>query len=136
MIKPLAKSVLIALGLSAAASATDAEIHKNLLASRNPSSRHNNTVLIKSNDEMEVIIKIVKSLENSHLLLKGVTKTVQNEVKEQKVGFLSMLLGTLGPCLLGNLLTSRGINRTGKSKGINRAVEGIVKAGYGNNIDF
>ena len=136
MIKPLAKSVLIALGLTAAASAADVEIHKKLLGSRNPSSHHNNTVLIKSNDEIEVIIKIVKSLEDSYLLLKGVTKTVQNEVKEQKVGFLSMLLGTLSPCLLGNFLTSRAINRAGKSKGINGAVEGIVKAGYGNNIDF
>ena len=136
VIKPLAKSVLIALGLTATASAADVEIHKKLLGSRNPSSHHNNTVLIKSNDEIEVIIKIVKSLEDSYLLLKGVTKTVQNEVNEQKVGFLSMLLGTLSPCLLGNVLTSRGINRAGKSKGINRAVEGIVKAGYGNNIDF
>ena len=79
MIKPLAKSVLIALGLTAAASAVDVEIHKKLLGSRNPSSHHNNTVLIKSNDEIEVIIKIVKSLEDSYLLLKGVTKTVQNE---------------------------------------------------------
>ena len=104
---------------------------KKLLGSRNPPSHHNNTVLIKSNDEIEVIIKIVKSLEDSYLLLKGVIKTVQNEVKEQKVGFLSMLLGTLG-----NFLTSRGINRAGKSKGINRANEGIVKDGYGNNIDF
>ena len=95
-----------------------------------------NTTLIISNDEINDIIKIVKSLEDSGLLLKGVTETVQNEVKEQKVGFLSMLLGTLSPCLLGNFLTSRGINRAGKSKGINRAVEGIVKAGYGNNIDF
>ena len=79
VIKPLAKSVLIALGLTAAASAADVEIHKKLLGSRNPSSHHNNTVLIKSNDEIEVIIKIVKSLEDSYLLLKGVTKTVQNE---------------------------------------------------------
>ena len=58
---------------------------------------------------MEDIIKIVKLLEDSGLLLKGVTKTVQNEVKEQKGGFLSMLLGILGACLLGNLLTRRGI---------------------------
>ena len=57
---------------------------------------------------MEDIIKIVKSLEDSGLLLKGVTKIVQNEIKEQKGGFFSMLLGTLGACLLGNLLTRRG----------------------------
>ena len=88
---------------------------------------------------MEDIIKIVKSLENSGLLLKGVTETVQNEVKEQKGGFLSMLLGTLGAKLLGNILTDRRINRAGKGKGINRAGEGIVRAGYGNNsskMDF
>ena len=61
-------------------------------------------ILIISNDEMEDIIKIVKSLEDSGLLLKGVTETVQNEVKEQKGGFLSMLLGTLDVSLLGNIL--------------------------------
>ena len=67
-------------------------------------------------------IKIVKSLEDSGLLLKGVTETVQNEVKEQKGGFFSMLLGTLGASLLVNLLTRKGIYRAGK---------GIVRAGYG-----
>ena len=77
---------------------------------------------------MEDIIKIVKSLEDSGLLVKGVTETVQNEVKEQKGGFLRMLLGTLGASLLGNLLTERGINRAG---------EVIVRAGYGNKkVDF
>ena len=65
---------------------------------------------------MEDIVKIVKSLEESGLLLDGVTKTVQNEVKEQKGGFLSMLLGTLSASLLGNLLTGRGLNRAGKVK--------------------
>ena len=104
---------------------------------------------------MEDIIKIVKSLEDSGLLLKGVTETVQNEVKEQKEGFLGMFLGTLGASLLGNILTGRGailkrqgqgINRAGKGWGINRAGEGalatrqgrgIVRAGYGNNkTDF
>ena len=87
------------------------------------------TTLIISNDEMKDIIKIVKSLEDSGLLLKGVTETVQNEVKEQKGGFLSMLLGTLGASLLGNLLTGKGIYRAGKGKG-------IVRAGYGNKMDF
>ena len=76
-----------------------------------------------SNDEMKDIIKIVKSLEDSGLLLKGVTETVQNEVKEQKGGFLSMLLGTLGASLLGNILAGKGINRAG---------EGVIRAGYGN----
>ena len=94
------------------------------------------TTLLISHDETEDIIKMVKSLEDSGSLLKGVTETVQNEVKEQKGGFLSMLLGTLGASLLGNILTGRGINRAGKGKGINRAGEGIVRAGYGNKMDF
>ena len=72
----------------------------------------------------------MKSLEDSGLSLKGITKTVQNEVKEQKGGFLNMSLGTLGASLLGNLLTEKGIYRAGKGKG-------IVRAGYGNNkMDF
>ena len=88
---------------------------------------------------MEDIIKIVKSLEDSGLLLKGVTETVQNEVKKEKGGFLSMLLGTLGASLLRNILTGKGIYRAGKGKGISMAGEGIVRAGYGNNsskMDF
>ena len=84
VIKPLAKSVLIPLGLTAAASAADAGIHKKILGSGN------NTTLIISNDEINDIIKIIKSLEDSGLLLKGVTDTVKNEVIEQKGGFLSM----------------------------------------------
>ena len=92
--------------------------------------------MIISHDEIEDIIKIVKSLEDSGLLLKWVTETVQNEVKEQKGGFLSMLLGTLGASLLGNLLTGKGIYRAEKGKGINRAGEGIVRAGHGNKMDF
>ena len=91
----------------------------------------NNTTLI-SNDEMEDNIKIVKSLEDSDLLSKGVTETVQNEAREQKVEFLSMLLGTLGASLLGNILTEWGINRAGKGQEINRAGEEIIRAGYGN----
>ena len=109
VINPLAKSVLIPLGLTAAASAADAGIHKKILGS-------GNTTLIISNNEIEDIIKIVKSLEDSGLLLKGVTKTVQNEVKEQKGGFLSMSLGTLSASLLGNILIGRGINREGKGE--------------------
>ena len=83
---------------------------------------------------MDDLIKIVKSLEDSGLLLKGVTESVQNEVKEQKGGFLSMLLGTLGTSLLGNLVTGKGVNK--KGKGIHRAGEGLVRAGEGNNMDF
>ena len=89
VIKPLAESVWIPLALTAAASAADAGIHKKV------SGSGNTTTLIISNDEINVIIRIVKSLEDSGLLLKEVTETVQNEVKEQKGWFLSMLLGTL-----------------------------------------
>ena len=130
VIKPLTKIVLMPLGLTAAASAADTGIHKKILGSRNM------TPLIISNDEIEDIIKIVKSLKDSGLLLKGVTETVQNEVKEQKGGSLSMLLGTLGASLLRNLLTSKGIKREGKGRGINRASEGVLRAGYGNKMDF
>ena len=89
----------------------------------------NNITLIISNDEINDIIKIVKSLEDSGLLLKGVSETVQNEAKEQKWGFLSMLLGTVDANLLGNILAGKGINRAG---------EGVIRAGYGNKnkIDF
>ena len=97
VIKPLAKSVLIPLGLTAAASAADAGIHKKVLES-------GNATLIISNKEMNDIMKIVQALEDSNILLQGVTKTIENEIKEQKDGFLSMLLGTVGASLLGNLL--------------------------------
>ena len=111
VIKPLARSVLIPLGLTAAASAADAEIHKKILGS-------GNTTLIISK----------KDIKDSGLLLKGVTESVQNEVKEQKGEFRSMVLGTLGASLLENLLTGKGIRRAG---------EEIVRAGEGsNNMDF
>ena len=121
VIKPLAKSVLIPLGLTAAASAADAGIHKKILG-----SGHNNTTLIISNDEMDDILKIVKSLEDSGVLLKGVSETIQNEAKKQRRVFLSMLLGTLGASLLGDVLP-KGLS----GKGIIRAREGIIRAGYG-----
>ena len=62
---------------------------------------------------MNDIMKIFQALEDSHILSKGVTKTIKNETKEQKGGFLSMLLGNLGASLLGNLLTWKGIVRAG-----------------------
>ena len=89
VIKLLAKSVLIPLRLTAAASAADAGIDRKILGSGQ--NRPLSTTLIISNNEIEDIIKIVKSLEDSSLFLKGVTKTVQNEVKKEKAGFLSML---------------------------------------------
>ena len=89
---------------------------------------------------MDDLTKIVKSLEDSGLLLKGVNESVQNEIKQQRVGFLSMLLGTLGASLLGNLLTDKGafharkrVNK--KGKGMHKAGDGIVRAGE-DNMDF
>ena len=103
------------LGHTAAASGTDAAIIKKILGS-------GTTDLIISNDEINDILKIVKSLEDSGLLLEGVSETIKNEAKEQKEGFLSMLLGTLGASLLGNTLGGKGVIRAG---------EGAVRAGYG-----
>ena len=122
VIKPLAKSVLIPLGLTAAASAADAGIHKKILGS----GHNNNTRLIISNDEMDDILKIIKSLEDSGVLLKGVCETIQHEAKEQRGGFLSMLLGTLGASLLGDILL-KGLS----GKEVIRAGEGTIRAGYG-----
>ena len=107
VIKSLVKSVLIPLGVTAAA----AGIHNKLL-------RSGRTTLIISNDQMKDFIKKVKSLEDSCLLLEGVSQAIQNEAKEKRGGFLSMLLGTLGADLLGNILAGKGINRAG---------EGIVR---------
>ena len=71
---------------------------------------------------MKNILKIVKSLEDSGLLLEGVSKSIKIEAKEQKGAFLSMLLGTLGASLLGNMLVGKGVIRAG---------EGTVRVGYG-----
>ena len=125
VITPLAKSELIPLGLTTAAAAGDVGIHKKILGSGG------HTTLIISNKDMEDLIKIVKSLENSGLLLKNVIESVQNEIKEQKGGLLSMLLDTLGTSLLGNLLTGKGINK--KGKGIHRTGS---SSALQNNTDF
>ena len=116
VIKPLAKSVLIPLELTAAASAADAGIHKKILSSET-------TTLIISNYEMKGVIRIVESLKDSDLFLKGVSETIHNEAKEQKGGFFSMLPDTLGTSLLRHFLTDWVINRAG---------EGVVRAGYEN----
>ena len=78
-------------------------------------------------------MKIVQAFKDSNILLKGTTKTIKNETKEQKGGFLSMLLGTLGASLLGNLLSGKGIVRAGSG---NKKGKGIVRAGYGNKTNF
>ena len=112
---PLAKNVLAPLGLTAAMSVIDGSIQKKIHGS--------GVKLIIEQEDMNDIMKIIKALENSGILLKGVSKTIKNETKEERGGFLSMLLGTLGASLLGNLLTG--------GKGIMRAGDGIVCAGSG-----
>ena len=85
VLKSLTKSVLIPLGLKAAASALDAAIHKKMFESGCPSDLTSRTVtLIVSNEEMNIIMKIVKSLEESGLVIKGVSETIQNEAKKTK----------------------------------------------------
>ena len=111
---PLAKNVLAPLGLIAAMSAIDGSIQKKM---------HGSGVKLVIEEDMNDIMKIFQTLENSGILLKGVSKTIVNETKEQSGGFLSMLLGTLGASLLGNLLTGKGIMRAG---------DGIIRAGEGN----
>ena len=101
---PLAKNILASLGITAAASAVDGGFEKKIDGS-------GTTTLIISNEEMNDIIKIVQALEDSNILLKGFSKTIKNETKEQKGGFLSMLLGTLRASLLENLLAGKGIVR-------------------------
>ena len=94
-------------------SVVDAAIQKNIYGS-------GSTALIISNEEMEDIMKIVKLLEESGLLIKGISETIKNEAKEQKGGFLPMLLGTLAASMLGSALTGRGVIRAG---------EGTIRAG-------
>ena len=115
----LAKNVLAPLRLSTAMSAIEGSTKKK-------DAWFWRTTLIISNDEMGDILKIVKSLGNSGVLLKGVSETIQHKAKEQRGGFLGMLLGTLGASLLGDVL-SKGLS----GKGVIRAGEGITRAGYG-----
>ena len=79
------------------------------------------------------MMKIVQALKESNILLKEVTKTIKNEKKKQKGGFLSMLLATLGASLLGNILAGKGIVRAGTG---NKKGKGTVRAGYGKKWDF
>ena len=115
---PLAKNVLAPLGLTAAISVIDGSTQKKIHGS--------GVKLIIEQEDMKDIVKIIKALENSGILLKGVSKIIKNETKDQRGGFLSMLLGTLAASLLGNLSTG--------GKGIMRAGDGIVRAGEGNVV--
>ena len=117
----LAKNVLAPLGLTAPMYGTDGSIQKKIHGS--------GVQLIVEQEDMNDM-KIIEALENSGILLKGVSKTIKIETKEQRGGFLSMLLGTLGASLLGNLLTG-GKGIMGAGDGIVRAGNGIVRAGEG-----
>ena len=88
------------------------------------------TTLIISNEEMNNIMKIVQAFEDSNILLKGVTKTIKNEAKEQKGGFLSMLLGTLGAILLESLLTGKGIVRASTGRPLSPALQNKKEWGF------
>ena len=114
-LKLLAKSILMPLGLTAATSTTYTAIHKMFGSGK--------TELAISNEELNNIMKINKSLEESGLLIKGVSETIKNEAKEQKGGFLGILLGTLGASSLGNLLAGKSTIRV--SEGTNRAGQGF-----------
>ena len=122
---PLAKNVLAPLGLTAAMSAIDGSIQKKIHGS--------GVKLIIEKEDMNDITKIIEALENSGILLKGLTKTIENKTKEQRDGFLSMLHSTLGASLLGNLLTGgKGMMRVGEGNAFSRARgEGMIKAGEG-----
>ena len=113
---PLAKKVLAPLCLTAAVSAIDGSIQKKIHVSE--------VKLTVEEEDMKDIIKIIEALENSRILLKGVSKPIENETKKQRGRFLSMLLGTLAAISLGNLLSG--------GKDIMRAGEGIIRAGEGN----
>ena len=115
---PLTQKVLAPLGLTAAMSAIDAGIQKKIHGS-------GTTTSIIPNEEMNDIMKIAQALEDSNILLKGVTKTIESKTKEQTRGFLSMLLDTLGASLLGNLLSEKGTVTD---------EEGIVRTGDGSPI--
>ena len=104
---PLAKNVVAPLGITTDASAIDAGKQKQKIHGSGT------TTLLISNEEMNDKMKIVQALEDSNILLKRLAKTITNKTKEQKQGFLSMLLRTLGASLLGNLFAGKGIIRAG-----------------------
>ena len=122
----LAKKMLAPLGITTAEVSIDAR-------SQNKIHGLGTTTLITSNKETNEIMKIVQTLRDSNILLKGVTKTLKNEIKGRKVGFLRMLLDTLRASLLGNMFARKGMLRAGYG---NKEGKGIVRAGYGNKMDF
>ena len=122
----LAKNILASLGIKAAASAINAGIKKKIHGS-------GTTTLIISNKEMNDIMKIVQALEDSNILLKGVTKTIKNETKELKGEFSGALVCFLGLILLVNLLSGKRIVRAGSG---NKKGKGTARVGYGKELHF
>ena len=118
---PLAKNILVPLRITAAASEIDAGIKKK----KSKIHGSGTTTLVISNEEMNDIMKIVQALKDSNILLRGITKTIQNETKEQEGGFLSMLLGTLGASLLRNMLAGKEMLSTGYG---NKEGKGVLKS--------
>ena len=121
---PLVKNVLAPLGITAATSAIDAGIQKKIHSS-------GTTTPIISDKEMNKIMEIVLALEDSNILWKGVTRTLKNQSREQRGGYLGMLLGTLAFTLLENMLW--GFLRTGYG---DKKGKGIARAGYGKEWDL
>ena len=119
VLKPLAESVLFPLELTAASSA-DPAIQKKNFGSET-------TALIISNEEMNDIMKTTKSFEQSVLLTNGVSKTIKNEAKEKRGGFIGTLLVIIGASLLGNLLGGKRVKKTGH--GTIKGGEGTIRAG-------
>ena len=122
----MAKNILDALGITAAALAIDAEIRKKIHGSLT-------TSLIISNEEMNDVKKTVQAVKDSNILLNEVTKTMKNKTKEQKRNLFSILLDTIGASLLGNVLSWKVIVRAGSG---NTKGKGILRAGYGKEWDF
>ena len=121
----LAKNVLAPLGITASSSAIDAGIPKK---KKTFIWKYN---INNFNEKMNDIMKIIQALEDSNILLKGVTKKIKDVTKEQKGGFLNMLLGTLVASLLGNLLSGKGLTRAGYGNPSKKG-KGLTRAGYGN----
>ena len=118
VLTPLTKSVLVLLGLTAAASVTDAAIQKKIYGSKT-------TLVFSNEEEIYDILKVVKSLEDAGLLMKGVRETVENELKEEKFGLLDMLAAALGASLLENMLAGNVVIQAG---------EGVMKSGEGQDF--
>ena len=129
-LKPFAQSVLIPLVLTESASATDSSIHKKMFGSGTRLlDLANWKTLIISNEEMNDVMKIIKSLEESGLLIKSISETTKNGAKEQEGEFIVMLLGNLGAGLLGNLLTGKSAIRAGESAIATSQRRGTIRAG-------